>query len=401
MAPIYKYEKWTVGTASVYRYLNFIKQPPEATTNSSNGWYYTLPANGYTNVTVDHNNADGVTYGGTSYSPTVANSLPIGTILYLYNDTKAYHEVYIREDYVYSTKTFYWRPLLRWSLGKWKDTFVEYVYGYENSYPYDGFGLNDNYWYVKTSETRTVNNEFVLTNANPANAGYIYSTASISHTYMSNELVSSAYLSTSYLTLTNVTIPKGSVIDLAMLKITPNEKYANQYAVDTEITAENIGNSVVPTTNAAVKSKMSNKTVANALWKMGITYWYTQYEYFSPDIKSIIQAIINRSDWVPGNNITLILDTKNVDSSSYPRRYNITPTIYIAYTPPKVQIGTFPFTGKSGIINIPLYDESTVTNKAYRAYTASGKVGCFDVQDLTGNELIRMTCKTKIRGIKR
>jgi hypothetical protein len=82
--------------------------------------------------------------------------------------------------------------------------------------------------------------------------------------------------------------------------------------------------------------------------------------------------------------------------SSY--RYSNVYTVVV-----KTQIGTFPLMGKHSIINIPLYDPNVGMNgkNMYRAFTANGKVGCFEVQDITGNELIRLTGKTKIRGIKR
>lgn len=67
----------------------------------------------------------------------------------------------------------------------------------------------------------------------------------------------------------------------------------------------------------------------------------------------------------------------------------------------KTQIGTYKFTGKTQNKELPLYDPSTIAINCYRAYTSDGRPGCFDVQDLTGDELIRLTGKTKIRGIKK
>jgi hypothetical protein len=99
-------------------------------------------------------------------------------------------------------------------------------------------------------------------------------------------------------------------------------------------------------------------------------------------------------------NSTIRFRTRAYDSTGLYSGYTYSSVFTITS---KTQIGTFPLMGKHSIINIPLYDPNVGMNgkNMYRAFTASGKVGCFEVQDITGNELIRMIGKTKIRGIKR
>jgi hypothetical protein len=69
----------------------------------------------------------------------------------------------------------------------------------------------------------------------------------------------------------------------------------------------------------------------------------------------------------------------------------------------QTQTGIYSLIGNSTIENIPVYDPNIGMDgrNMVRTFLSDGKVACFDVQELTGDELIRITCNTKIKGIKR
>ena len=104
-----------------------------------------------------------------------------------------------------------------------------------------------------------------------------------------------------------VTIPRGSTIDSAYFKVTSGRDDA-VITCRTRISGHDVDNSGTFTDKADFDDRYANhRTTAIVDWN-NIPAW-TLNEYgadtFSPDIKAVIQEIINRDGWVSGNALSL------------------------------------------------------------------------------------------------
>jgi hypothetical protein len=314
MAKVYRYEKWSVGTTNIYRWLEFQKQPYKGTT-STGGWVTSL-SNAYTSCTT--NGTSSVTLTGTKYTTAIASTVPLGTILYVYNSSTLYYERYIREDCTFGAYgTFCYRALSRWLSGTYKNAKIEDVYAYEGVYPYDGYGWNgdNNYWYTRMEEYIPKAN-FLTTNNITNNCGYANkeSSETFSHSNMLYKLNGYGFYTMSYITFTNVTIPKGSIINAANVEITPVTEAVNVNDIIVSIDVENVSNSVTPTSYTDLNNRLL--TGKSKSWNVSCLSWYTNFNYKLPDIAEAIQTVVNRSDWVSGNNITILMKTVDGYSTS-------------------------------------------------------------------------------------
>jgi hypothetical protein len=102
----------------------------------------------------------------------------------------------------------------------------------------------------------------------------------------------------------NVTIPGGATITAAYLTLRAAGNRANT-AVNSRIKGEDVD-------DAAAFSNYSDysgraRTAASMDWD-NIPAWTAETEYNSPDIKTIIQAIINRPGWASGNDLVIFWD---------------------------------------------------------------------------------------------
>lgn len=81
-----------------------------------------------------------------------------------------------------------------------------------------------------------------------------------------------------------------------------------------DIFGHSIGNSsAFPNSSNNISSR--SKTSATARWTIN-SNWSTDYTYRSPELKDLVQAILNRSDWTPGNSLSLILIGNSASTQS-------------------------------------------------------------------------------------
>jgi len=105
---------------------------------------------------------------------------------------------------------------------------------------------------------------------------------------------------TTFTRFQNVTIPKGAVIDSAFLNIYAHEDEADEARVN--IFAEAADNSPIFTEAEAITAR--TWTTTKIEWN--ITEPWTMWKpYRSPDLKSVIQEVVNREGWASGNALTL------------------------------------------------------------------------------------------------
>jgi hypothetical protein len=101
----------------------------------------------------------------------------------------------------------------------------------------------------------------------------------------------------------NVAIPPGSYISSAYLKLTQYTNY-NSPAVSLKVAADDVDNS--PTFSDAASGPL-NRTLTTAQVDWDIPVWNGDQQYTSPDIKSVIQEVVNRGGWASGNSLSVIV----------------------------------------------------------------------------------------------
>ncbi len=114
---------------------------------------------------------------------------------------------------------------------------------------------------------------------------------------------------------TNITIPQGSTIDQAYL--TFRCAYAlTGVTVRTRISAEDVDDApTFAADKAAFDTRWAARTTARVDWD-GIGAWTLDSDYDSPEIKTVIQEIVDRANWASGND-TVIFWEDFEDRSSH------------------------------------------------------------------------------------
>lgn len=143
------------------------------------------------------------------------------------------------------------------------------------------------------------------------------------------------------LRFTNITIPKGATITSAKITLKTRSDYGGNYC-DLDIQACNEDNSAQMTSFANFGSRP--RTTANIAWTQTFTL---NTVYDTPEIKTVIQEIVNRANWASGNAMQFIISDHSYKYPSLPpsgnfdawgyfledAAYNISLTVeYIAHT---------------------------------------------------------------------
>ena len=140
---------------------------------------------------------------------------------------------------------------------------------------------------------------------------------------------------------TNITIPQGATIATAYLILTCRNETFDNDTVRTKIRGE-------LSLNAATFSTMADfdgrtRTTAEVVWD-GIGDWVNGQTYNSPELKSIIQEIVNQSGWTSGNALVIFWDdfddrSDHIDecariAHAYDSNPTLAPKLHIEYNSP-------------------------------------------------------------------
>ena len=108
--------------------------------------------------------------------------------------------------------------------------------------------------------------------------------------------------------IAGVTIPQGSTIDSATIKFyTPASSSATGKSVT--IDGNDVNSAAIPTNEGHIRS--ATKTSATVSWTFGSI---SGGSIESPEIKTIVQEIVNRAGWASGNAMTIYLHTPTTSS---------------------------------------------------------------------------------------
>lgn len=151
----------------------------------------------------------------------------------------------------------------------------------------------------------------------------------------------------------NVTIPPGSTIDTATIIITSRSSGYTGTVCNTRVRGEDTDDPITfsDITDFDARARTDGTGVPGdgyVNWD-GLVGWVLDTEYTSPEIKAIIQEIIDRGGWASGNDIVIFwddFDDRSDHNSGCMRsaysHYNDSakaPKLHIEYTPPVVAVG--------------------------------------------------------------
>ena len=139
---------------------------------------------------------------------------------------------------------------------------------------------------------------------------------------------------------TNITIPKGSTIDSAYIALTADGDQSVA-TVNSKVRGEDVDNAAQFSDETDYWARP--RTSAEVNWD-NIPAWTAETEYDSPDIKTVIQEIIDRDGWSSGNALVIFWDDHDDRSShvsdcrrvgySYDGSSTKAPKLHIEYTEP-------------------------------------------------------------------
>jgi type IV pilus assembly protein PilY1 len=103
------------------------------------------------------------------------------------------------------------------------------------------------------------------------------------------------------LRFTGVTIPRNAVITSAKVELYSSQ--SQWITVAMTLAADNVGNSAAWSTS----SKPSQRTLTSAtVAHSSSVQWLTNTWYQLDEMKTVVQAVVNRADWTSGNSMSVI-----------------------------------------------------------------------------------------------
>ena len=140
---------------------------------------------------------------------------------------------------------------------------------------------------------------------------------------------------------TGITVPQGATITNAYIRfraIAPDSPSTNNNTANLTVRGEAADNA---TTFTAATNNLSNRITTTASLAWLPPAWTTGTNYDTPDIKTVVQEIVNRSGWANNNSMVFIITGSGSRSAdSYDGSPTTAPLLHIDYTAP----GSYPTT---------------------------------------------------------
>lgn len=170
---------------------------------------------------------------------------------------------------------------------------------------------------------------------------------------------------------TDVTIAQGATIDSAYITFVSYDNMSGA-TVKTKFYGEDADTSVAFTTYANWAGR--SRTTASVTWD-AIAPWTTDIQYVSPDLKTIVQEIVDRALWVSGNDMTFFWGDEDGRSSANAIR----DAISYDEDPTKAPVLTINYESDAAAVNT-----NTQTNIGETYVTLNG-----ELIDLNGHTIIK------------
>lgn len=135
-------------------------------------------------------------------------------------------------------------------------------------------------------------------------------------------------------------IPQGATIDSCTIDVV---SAAGANAMEFDMKAQLVANSATPAQSFWDTGTIA-QTVASVAWQPSVSLGVTET---SPDLKTILQEIVNQAGWASGNGVTFLFMSRSTTGASYDfaslehATYNA-PNISVSYTAAAAAGGTPP-----------------------------------------------------------
>lgn len=179
---------------------------------------------------------------------------------------------------------------------------------------------------------------------------------------------------------TNVHIPPGAIVQSAVLEF--NSNTANDEPAMFEIRGESVGNaSEFTSTDYDISAR--SKTSAGVNWT--VEPWDTVgTKFVSEDIKSIVQEIVNRSDWCGGNAIGVMITGSGIrDAVSFDASSINSPALRVTYSPDTVPPGSY-CSNRSAVLALSANTDDATENQSDKSVDLQAI--SLDLADATNGE---------------
>lgn len=162
----------------------------------------------------------------------------------------------------------------------------------------------------------------------------------------------------------NVYIPRGATITSAKLTFTADATQSTA----TNITISADDHDDAPTFSAVNNDITGRTQTASVAWN-GVANWNSGTRYYSPDISTVLQTVVNRAGWCNGNAMAFRLTTASGGRTgrAYDRYApvsgvyeNYNPKLVVTYTPPA--IGTITTCNKTVVSRVRLGSDDAEQN---------------------------------------
>ena len=105
-------------------------------------------------------------------------------------------------------------------------------------------------------------------------------------------------------------IPQGATIDSCTIDVVSN---GGSNAMEFDMKAQLVENSITPAQSFWDTGTIA-QTIASVAWQPGVSLGVTET---SPDLKTILQEIVNQAGWASGNGVTFLFMSRNQAGASY------------------------------------------------------------------------------------
>ncbi|MBI1184551.1 choice-of-anchor A family protein [bacterium] len=104
------------------------------------------------------------------------------------------------------------------------------------------------------------------------------------------------------LRFTGLNIPQGATIKSAYIKFKSNDY--NSRSTYLSIKAHDVDNA---SSFSSSYNNLSNRSTTSNSVSWNVPTWYTNYYYYTPDISSVVEEVVNRSGWSSGNSLAILI----------------------------------------------------------------------------------------------
>jgi hypothetical protein len=106
----------------------------------------------------------------------------------------------------------------------------------------------------------------------------------------------------------NIPVPQGAVIDSAFISVWSHEDKSAEDVAELTIYGDASDNATTFTEDSLLTDRPA--TASNVLWTVA-EEWTLWEAYRTPDLKAIVQEVVDREGWVPGNAMAFIFQGQN------------------------------------------------------------------------------------------